>query len=172
MFRQAIRRFHGVGRTTRGTTRLVQVPLRRQGWPITKAPGMIGGRFYSINTEGEDISDSIDKISIGEYHRVADEYLETLADELETLAEDNPQVDAELSHGVLTLVLPPYGTYVINKQPPNQQIWLSSPVSGPKRFDLIKSRWITLRDNSSLTETLETELSSALGNETKLDVQQ
>lgn len=28
----------------------------------------------------------------------------------------------------------PRGTYVINKQPPNQQIWISSPLSGPARF--------------------------------------
>ena len=32
--------------------------------------------------------------------------------------------------GVLTLKLPSSkGTYVINKQPPNKQIWLSSPTS-------------------------------------------
>lgn len=132
----------------------------------------ISRRLYSKSTEGEEVSNTVDDISAGEYHQIADEYLETIADELETLSEQFPQVDAELSHGVLTLVLPPHGTYVINKQPPNQQIWFSSPVSGPKRFDLIKARWITLRDNSSLTETLETELSSALGKETKLDVQQ
>lgn len=29
--------------------------------------------------------------------------------------------------GVLTLRMGSAGTYVINKQPPNQQIWLSSP---------------------------------------------
>lgn len=29
--------------------------------------------------------------------------------------------------GVLTLSLGPHGTYVINKQPPNKEIWLSSP---------------------------------------------
>jgi len=29
--------------------------------------------------------------------------------------------------GVLTLILADKGTYVINKQPPNKQIWLSSP---------------------------------------------
>ena len=29
--------------------------------------------------------------------------------------------------GVLTLALGEKGTYVINKQPPNKQIWLSSP---------------------------------------------
>jgi frataxin len=30
--------------------------------------------------------------------------------------------------GVLTLCLGDHGTYVINKQPPNKQIWLSSPL--------------------------------------------
>lgn len=36
----------------------------------------------------------------------------------------------------MTLVLPPHGTYVINKQPPNHQIWVSSPFSGPARFSM------------------------------------
>ena len=36
--------------------------------------------------------------------------------------------DIELSQGVLTLKLGGLGTYVINKQAPNRQIWMSSPV--------------------------------------------
>lgn len=36
----------------------------------------------------------------------------------------------------MTLSIPAHGTYVINKQPPNHQIWVSSPVSGPARFSL------------------------------------
>ena len=43
----------------------------------------------------------------------------------------------EYSAGVLTLVVEGVGTYVLNKQPPNKQIWLSSPVSGPKRYDWV-----------------------------------
>jgi frataxin len=31
-------------------------------------------------------------------------------------------------NGVVTLRLGVHGTYVLNKQPPNRQIWLSSPV--------------------------------------------
>lgn len=63
------------------------------------------------------------------------------------------------------------GTYVLNKQPPNKQIWLSSPVSGPKRYDWVvvgegfhqkqdagKGEWVYLRDGSSLTEILRKEL--------------
>lgn len=41
--------------------------------------------------------------------------------------EAGPRADLLLQSGVLTLSLGPHGTYVINKQPPNQQIWLSSP---------------------------------------------
>lgn len=71
----------------------------------------------------------------------------------------------------MNLVLPPHGTYVINKQPPNKQIWLSSPVSGPKHYDWVilgetqnnkedtaRGEWISLRDGSSLSSLLEKEI--------------
>lgn len=73
--------------------------------------------------------------------------------------------------GVLTVDKPGIGTYVLNKQPPNKQIWLSSPITGPKRFDWVVygesmhqkadggiGDWIYLRDGSSLTELLRKEL--------------
>ena len=72
---------------------------------------------------------------------------------------------------MLTLVLPPAGTYVLNKQPPNKQIWLSSPISGPKRYDWVvlgesmhqkqgcgKGEWLYLRDRSSLADLCRREL--------------
>lgn len=37
--------------------------------------------------------------------------------------------DLNYSDGVMTLKLKDQSTYVINKQTPNRQIWLSSPVS-------------------------------------------
>lgn len=76
-----------------------------------------------------------------------------------------------LQAGVLTVEVPGAGTYVLNKQPPNKQIWLSSPISGPKRFDWVimgesmnqkegagVDDWIYLRDGSSLTELLKKEM--------------
>lgn len=47
---------------------------------------------------------------------------------LPTLAHDTKPQRTSLQSGVLTLNLGSNGTYVINKQPPNKQIWLSSPV--------------------------------------------
>ena len=63
------------------------------------------------------------------------------------------------------------GTYVLNKQPPNKQIWLSSPLSGPKRFDWCvvgegqhekegtgQGSWIYARDGTSLNDLISSEL--------------
>ena len=54
-------------------------------------------------------------------------------------------------------------TYVLNKQPPNKQIWLSSPLSGPKRYDYVTPAsgggdWVYLRDGSTLSGLLEEEI--------------
>lgn len=64
-----------------------------------------------------------------------------------------------------------HGDYVINKQPPNKQIWLSSPLTGPRRYDWVVisedqgskqdtavGAWVYLRDGSSLTELLRKEI--------------
>ncbi|KAE8225072.1 hypothetical protein CF326_g7928 [Tilletia indica] len=62
--------------------------------------------------------------------------LESLLDSSANKITSPSEWDVEYSSGVLNLRLgPQYGTYVVNKQPPNKQIWLSSPSSGPKRFD-------------------------------------
>jgi frataxin len=74
--------------------------------------------------------------------------------------------------GVLTLSLgPDVGTYVINKQPPNKQIWLSSPKTGPKRYDYVilgegqhekqdtaTGDWVYLRDGTTLSDLLTEEI--------------
>ncbi|KAL9621600.1 MAG: hypothetical protein Q9160_003992 [Pyrenula sp. 1 TL-2023] len=73
-----------------------------------------------------------------QYHALSDLFIEALQTRLEEIAE-NPDrgVEVEYSSGVLTLTTP-HGTYVLNKQPPNRQIWISSPISGPKRYDWVE----------------------------------
>ena len=78
----------------------------------------------------------------------ASETLESLTERFDYLAEElgdslASDYDVSYSNGVLNVKLgEEKGTYVLNKQTPNLQIWLSSPVSGPKRFDLINNQWI------------------------------
>ncbi|KAB7498198.1 Frataxin, mitochondrial [Armadillidium nasatum] len=69
-------------------------------------------------------------------------------------------VNITFQSGVLTLKLGKHGTYVINKQSPNKQIWLSSPLSGPKRYDFIENDWIYKHDKSFLLDLLSQELST------------
>lgn len=56
------------------------------------------------------------------YHSVADETLEDIQDAVEEALEDNgiPEFEVTYASGVLTMVFPPHGTWVINKQTPNQ----------------------------------------------------
>ncbi|XP_075536272.1 frataxin isoform X1 [Dermacentor variabilis] len=108
-----------------------------------------------------------------EYEAITKETLESLAERFDEIIEDLsdvPEADLALSDGVLTVHLGrKYGTYVINKQTPNRQIWLSSPVSGPKRYDFIENKWVYRHDGVSLRDLLENEISSLLKKPVKFD---
>ncbi|KAJ2724429.1 Mitochondrial matrix iron chaperone [Coemansia sp. Benny D115] len=95
------------------------------------------------------------------------EFFEDLGDEM-----DIDDYDIEYSSGVLTLRLGAKGTYVINKQPPNKQIWLSSPVSGPERYDYDqgKNAWFCRHSDESLGTLLSREISEALGTQVTVPI--
>ncbi|KAG8832847.1 Mitochondrial chaperone Frataxin [Serendipita sp. 400] len=119
--------------------------------------------------------ESTSTISTGEYHAFADETMEALLTSLENLVDGaaDAAYEVEYSSGVLTLKLGETGTYVINKQPPNKQIWLSSPISGPKRYDYNtdSGKWMYTRDSQSLGQLLEQELSTAFDKEVRLGIE-
>ncbi|KAI8620308.1 hypothetical protein BC830DRAFT_574163 [Chytriomyces sp. MP71] len=96
------------------------------------------------------------------FHAAADARLHSLLDDLDAIGEqcEAPGFDVVFSNGVLTLNTGIAGTYVINKQPPNRQIWLSSPISGPKRFDHIEGAWVDSKRTDKLDELLQREFST------------
>ncbi|QDZ21836.1 frataxin [Chloropicon primus] len=102
-----------------------------------------------------------------DFNRIADGTLDSLQDQLEELleAEEVESSDVTYESGVLELDLGDLGTYVINKQAPNKQIWLSSPVSGPFRYDYSteEGSWVYSRDNHKMHDKLSDELSELLG---------
>lgn len=92
--------------------------------------------------------------SESEYSIVADETLEDIQDGIEEALEsyfamkrntkmsnddddedDDEDFEITLASGVLNIILPTKGTWVINKQTPNKQLWWSSPISGPRRYE-------------------------------------
>ncbi|WWC66005.1 iron donor protein CyaY [Kwoniella dejecticola CBS 10117] len=101
-----------------------------------------------------------------EYEQVSNRDMDILHENLEIYVEEFGPDDweVEYSSGVMTLSLPPNGTYVINKQPPNLQIWMSSPFSGPSRFDYKTGKgWVHHRDDKiRFKELVEGELRALL----------
>lgn len=81
---------------------------------------------------------------------------------------------SNIQDGVLTVNLgKTYGIYVINKQTPNKQIWLSSPRSGPKRFDYMPSSngsehgyWVYKHSGIALHELLDEEMGEIVSAQT------
>jgi len=98
-----------------------------------------------------------------DFEKFCDETLDTLCEYFDNVAdlETVPtELDVSLESGVLTIhVSKNIGTYVINKQAPNKQIWLSSPLSGPKRYDFINNSWFYNHDGKFLHQLLEEEFS-------------
>jgi frataxin len=127
-------------------------------------PSQIRYNSITASTDGSTIPDDVKNLSIEEYHKVSDQTFEILLDELDDFFENNRIMEAEVDEeaGVMQINCSE-GTYVINKQPPTKQIWLSSPISGPKRFDLHDGQWISLRDNIKLSELLQDEMNQMYG---------
>lgn len=106
------------------------------------------------------------------YHQLADDALEEIVDRVDSGDIEIPNFDVVTAIGVVTINFGVHGTWVLNKQAPNRQIWLSSPISGPSRFDYDPSikRWVHSRDcESFLQEILSSEFSKVCGFSVKFD---
>ncbi|EAN87256.1 putative frataxin-like, mitochondrial precursor [Trypanosoma cruzi] len=113
------------------------------------------------------------------YNNAADLFLEHVENVLESV-DSSAIEEVNLLGGVLSVETVSSGTFVLNKQAPNVQLWLSSPVSGPHHYDMVlpagKDRvegvndvqWLADSDGHSLKEKLERELTETLGVEVKL----
>ena len=152
--------------------------IRRQ-WISTSRMVMSDDGVQKARTETEVNSDLSEK----HYHLIADDTFDALMDEFLGEVEDHDDlddVDINYSQGVMAIKLgPPHGTWVINKQTPNRQIWWSSPISGPMRYELsgdvdvqeaideqdpivLVSRWKNTKDGSDLLHRLRDELKSVI----------
>ncbi|KAJ6433354.1 hypothetical protein OIU84_017114 [Salix udensis] len=126
----------------------------------------------STDTEGPAAIDYHSLLQEDEFHSLADSTIHDLQEKLEEYG-DAVQIDGfDIDYGneVLTLKLGDLGTYVLNKQSPNRQLWLSSPVSGPSRFDWDRNAqaWVYRRTKANLLKVLESEMGQLFGEPIKL----
>ncbi|KAI3502246.1 hypothetical protein L1887_30278 [Cichorium endivia] len=107
-----------------------------------------------------------------EFHKLADATIHDLLEKIEEYGDsvDIDGFDIDYGNQVLTVKFGNLGTYVLNKQTPNRQIWMSSPVSGPSRFDWDQNDkgWIYRRTKAKLLETLENEIQQLCGEPIRL----
>ena len=98
------------------------------------------------------------------YHIASDKYLEEVENWLLDNADGNKNlIDVYYESGVLSIKTI-NGAFVLNKQPPIQQLWLSSYLSGPLHFKLQKGKftWVCTKSESELTNILAKDLEVAL----------
>lgn len=93
-------------------------------------------------------------------------------------------VDLSYSNGVLSIRTAQHGTYIINQHNVTRQVWLSSPISGPSKYNWHRERaaagarggserqgqWCNERDVSrDLMTLLEREFGTVFGKDVKFD---
>ncbi|XP_056141086.1 frataxin, mitochondrial [Lampris incognitus] len=127
------------------------------------ASGWTRKLHFTLQKLADQTSLQASELSEALYDKLAEETLDDLAVYFEDLM-DEPftaaDFDVVFASGVLTVKIGgDHGTYVINKQTPNKQLWLSSPTSGPKRYDWTGERWIYAHDGVSLHQILSREFS-------------
>ena len=101
------------------------------------------------------------------YHRMADATLDAALEVYEDLsdARGDLHLDVEYADGVLNVSIGEHGTFVLNKQAPNLQLWLSSPISGPLRYDFCgdAATWLNTRDGHEMFSLLATDFEELTG---------
>ncbi|TDH66781.1 hypothetical protein CCR75_001602 [Bremia lactucae] len=100
-----------------------------------------------------------------QFVELADKTLHDIQSWLDGIEEMLDDSDIMYTQGVLKIDLGEHGTWVLNRQVPNRQIWWSSPISGPRRYEYHAEgrQWVNTRDSSELTELLHTEILNATG---------
>eukprot|EP00310_Coccolithus_braarudii_P015017 CAMPEP_0183353504 /NCGR_PEP_ID=MMETSP0164_2-20130417/33290_1 /TAXON_ID=221442 /ORGANISM="Coccolithus pelagicus ssp braarudi, Strain PLY182g" /LENGTH=150 /DNA_ID=CAMNT_0025526179 /DNA_START=17 /DNA_END=469 /DNA_ORIENTATION=+ len=109
---------------------------------------------------------SADCVPLDIYHRVSESTLQNLQEVLENFADSNRDADVDVDYAADVLSFNVgERAFVVNKQAPNKQLWLSSPVRGPLRYDFCMSdaAWLNTRDQHELLVALADDVEHLCG---------
>lgn len=88
--------------------------------------------------------------------RFITDYLETILEKIETSYWS--VVESELSEGVLKIQTETNEIFIINRNIPRQELWLSSPFSGGAHFRYSGQEWLNTRTQEPFEPLLFKEL--------------
>lgn len=102
------------------------------------------------------------------FEDLAEQTLERLFEALDEAIGEVADVDQE--GAMVTIELEDGRQYVINKHAPNQEIWVSSPISGAAHYGFNEDAgtWVSTRDATVMMEMLSQELAQATGQTVEL----
>ena len=95
-----------------------------------------------------------------EYHQRVDAILLHLEESIDTI--EQADLDYESAGGILTIDFPDRSKIIVNKQPPNLQIWVATKFDG-HHFDLLDGQWIDNRTGKEFWQ-LMSEMASKQAN--------
>jgi frataxin len=104
-----------------------------------------------------------DKLDLNTYVKEVDKIMHNIFDKIDEKEYDITE-NITYTEGVLNIRFSPNKNYVLNIQRPNLQIWLSSPFSGPQRFEFDKETktWKQIRTGENILDILEKEFNQIL----------
>ena len=153
--------------------RLQRLALRTAPSRPLAASCCVPARLASSSTS-DAAGDGEFPVSLQQFHTLSERVLEGIENVAEEFADADPdeRVEVEVSGDVLEISVRGGGTFVLNKQTPNRQVWLSSPVPGPQRYNfcLRSAMWRNSRDDDvELTALLADDLEQLLGTRLSFD---
>lgn len=91
-----------------------------------------------------------------DFINIVGEYLEQLLERIESHYWE--VADCELTSEVLHINTEHNGVFIINRNVPKQELWLSSPISGGAHFAYLNGDWINTRTKEQFETLLFKEL--------------
>ncbi len=118
-------------------------------------------------------------LSQSQYLSIVDSTINQIAHTLEDMADDERfndfedekgEVDITVNEGVLSVHCGSEGTFIISRQTPTQQLWLSSPVSGPWHYTYNRetASWVCTKGELPFFDRMDEELSKVFQLEIKV----
>jgi len=101
------------------------------------------------------------------YHAITDLILDRLMEGLEAAEDAREDLEADSSgDGVINVKIEGKGQWVINKQTPSRQIWLSSPITGPMHYRRVEvgandgsfQGWVCTKDEHRFVDRVREQL--------------
>ena len=107
-----------------------------------------------------------DELPLKTYQELIDTTLDKVQEALDNMDTAHPElgVDSDHAEGVLSFALGEH-SFVLNKQAPNMQLWLSSPVRGPLRYEfrMDSAAWVNNRDAHPLLPSIAEDVALLTG---------